>query len=93
MKIWFEMFGCLVLLAVLFYAFTLNGCEAEDIDALNAIRGQGLTEPTLYGNDLYACKENESSRKFSAKNHAGELVHGTVCCEMYRGTCTIRWSK
>jgi hypothetical protein len=93
MKQFVELIVAIVLCAILFYVFGMGGCEAEDLDALEAIRGQGLTSPTLYGNDLLACADSESSRKFTARNHQGELVHGTVCCGMFGKSCTIRWGK
>ena len=70
-----------------------NGVPAGDRRVLDALTAAGLRRVELGGSALAQCETAESSRRFTARNAAGDLVRGAVCCGitgMVKG-CVIRW--
>jgi hypothetical protein len=58
-----------------------------------AVRSAGLREAKSTGMPLFECSDSDSmlnSEGFEAKNMAGDIVKGTVCCGWLKG-CTVRF--
>jgi hypothetical protein len=72
-----------------------NGVPAGDERVHDALKAQGFHDAKLFGADIGACAQDESSRHFTAQNSSGARVEGTVCCGLtgVAKGCTIRWGR
>ena len=71
-------------------AFTLVACSAPDAST-DALRAAGYTDIRMTGWAPLSCGGDDTySTGFSARNPAGEMASGVVCCGMLFKGCTIR---
>jgi hypothetical protein len=69
----------------------LFGCTDEG-SSRSALRKAGYTNIVITGWEPFTCGEDDTfSTGFRAKNPAGTVVSGTVCCGLIAKACTIRF--
>lgn len=68
------------------------GCTDES-GAKGALESQGFTDVVITGYaGPFSCGEDDfSTTGFRAKNNAGNIVEGVVCCGLVFKSCTVRW--
>lgn len=68
----------------------LAGCTNED-DTRRTLDSMGFTEITTKDYSWFACGDDYTyATRFTAKNPAGKMVSGTVCCGIYNG-CSAKF--
>lgn len=81
----------LSLIAVTTLALTLVACTDEE-NTRRTLDSAGYTEIQTTGYSWLECgKDDTFHTGFRAKNPAGKVVEGTVCCGMWSKGCTIRF--
>jgi hypothetical protein len=90
MKTWVEIVAALVVLVgVLAYSFV--GCT-DEAATISTLQSAGYTEITPGGYAMWGCGEDDTyATKFTARNPAGTMVNGVVCCGGWGKGCTIRF--
>jgi len=67
------------------------GC-ANKTKTVNALRSAGYTDIMPGGPAFGGCGEDDTyATKFTARNPAGTVVNGVVCCGLVGKGCTIRF--
>lgn len=68
----------------------LSSCTDES-SSRQALQSAGYTDITFTGYSVFTCgQEDNFATGFQAKNPAGQMTTGTVCCGLFKG-CTIRF--
>lgn len=71
-------------------ALALAGCTDNEAST-RALEGLGFSEIQLTGYKIIGCAQDDTySTGFTARNPAGKLVSGVVCCADFSG-CTVRF--
>ena len=80
------------LLAVaLLGAILMTGCTSQS-DAERALQAEGYENIQMTGYSIFSCSEDDFYRTgFSAVNHKGHVVTGTVCSGLLFKSATIRY--
>lgn len=66
------------------------GCT-DDIAAVRTLRMHGFTDIRTTGYSVFVCSDDDTiATGFRAKNPAGQVVEGTVCCGLLAKGCTVR---
>lgn len=69
----------------------LAGCT-DEANTVRTLDSAGYTEIQTTGYSWFECgKDDTFHTGFRAKNPAGKVVEGTVCCGMWSKGCTIRF--
>lgn len=72
-------------------ALLLCACT-DEAGTVKTLRAHGFTDIKTTGYSAWECGEDDSfATGFRAKNPAGEMVSGTVCCGMWGKGCTVRF--
>lgn len=72
------------------FGVLLSGCTDED-RSRQALENSGYTDIQLKGYGWFECGDDDRFHtEFRAKNPAGKMVEGVVCCGYWKG-CTIRF--
>ena len=80
----------LTLLAVI-TAMLFTGCTSQS-DAERALKAEGYENIQMTGYNILSCSEDDFYRTgFSAVNHKGRVVTGTVCSGLLFKSATIRY--
>lgn len=67
-------------------------CGSPPPMAKAAVEAQGFSDVRVGEWEAFSCGQGDTlSRRFTAKNPAGNRVSGIVCCGMFFKGCTIRW--
>lgn len=71
--------------------FMLAGCTDESA-TIRTLDNAGYTEIQTTGYSWFQCGDDDTFHTgFRAKNPAGKMVEGTVCCGAWSKGCTIRF--
>ncbi len=77
-------------LAALFSATALSACT-DNKGAQEALTKAGYTDIETTGYKMFACSEDDNfATGFRARNARGQVVEGTVCGAVFKGS-TIRY--
>jgi hypothetical protein len=72
-------------------ALFLMACT-DEASTIRTLSSAGYTDIITTGYDMWACGDDDTySTGFNAKNPAGQIVTGTVCCGFMTKGCTIRF--
>lgn len=64
----------------------------SDSKTIRTLRNAGYTDITTTGWSPFKCSEKDTLKTgFRARNPAGRMVEGTVCCGLVFKGCTIRF--
>ena len=75
---------------LVFIVFGIVSCTNES-DTIRTLQSAGFTDIHTTGYDIFSCGQDDTFHTgFRAKNPAGQIVTGTVCCGIFKG-CTIRF--
>lgn len=78
-------------ITLLLLLLVASGCT-DDSNAKRTLYNSGYTDIHLTGWKPLTCDEKDfSSTGFRAKNPAGRIVTGVVCCGMLFKSCTVRF--
>ena len=68
----------------------LLSCTDDDA-TVRTLRMHGFTDIRTTGYSFFVCGEHDTfATGFTAKNPAGQVVQGTVCCGLVAKGCTVR---
>jgi hypothetical protein len=72
-----------------------GGCSTSNSEALRTLQKAGFSEIRPGGRAFFGCDTSNGGdkwgREFQAKNPAGQVVSGIVCCGRFWKGCTIRF--
>lgn len=70
---------------------SLLGCT-DETNTRRTLENAGYSDVETTGYSPFECGEGDTFHTgFKAKNPAGKVVEGTVCCGMWTKGCTIRF--
>lgn len=81
----------LAIMGLIIMVLVLASCTDEE-NSRRTLESAGFSEIQFTGYSAFECgKDDTYHTGFRAKNPAGRVVTGTVCCGMWTKGCTIRF--
>lgn len=72
-------------------SLALFGCETNEDEARETLEKSGFSDISTGDSTFYGCGHGDKmGREFRAKNVAGKVVTGIVCCGQWK-SCTVRF--
>jgi hypothetical protein len=72
-------------------SLALLGCETDEDEARETLEKSGFSDISTGDSTFYGCGHGDKmGREFRAKNVAGKVVTGIVCCGQWK-SCTVRF--
>ena len=76
--------------AALIVTVLLTACT-DETGSRKALEASGFTDISFTGFSPFSCSDSDNfATGFRAKNGAGRIVEGTVCCGLLK-SCTVRF--